>query len=106
MTETEKINNVITLCGIDVTQDIVTLYLADAKEAILRRIYGTREIPSTDIPQRYEMLQCKLASRYILRRGAEGEILHSENGINRTYKSVNDEDLLCEVMQCLVGIAK
>ena len=46
---------------------------------------------------RYEMLQVKLATRYFLRRGGEGEIRHSENGIDRTYGSVNDEDLLMEI---------
>ena len=43
------------------------------------------------------MLQVKLAVRYFLRRGGEGETRHSENGIDRTYGSVNDEDLLSEV---------
>ena len=30
----------------------------------------------------------------IARRGGEGEISHSENGISRTYGSVDDEDIL------------
>lgn len=30
----------------------------------------------------------------IARRGGEGEIAHNENGINRSYGTVNDEDIL------------
>ena len=51
------------------------------------------------MPAEYEMLQCELAARYFFRRGGEGEITHSENGISRGYGSVNDEDLLMEVIQ-------
>lgn len=80
------------------TDALVGVYLNDAKAAILRRLYPFG-IPETviDVPPIYEMLWCKLAARYFLRRGAEGEKLHEENGINRQYGSVNDEDLLSEV---------
>ena len=80
------------------TDTLVTVYLNDAKAAILRRLYPFG-IPSdvTAVPSIYEMLWCKLAARYFLRRGAEGENLHGENGIERRYGSVNDEDLLSEV---------
>ena len=44
------------------------------------------------------MLACKLAYRYFFRRGSEGEQIHNENGIHRHYGSVNDEDLLREIM--------
>jgi hypothetical protein len=30
----------------------------------------------------------------IARKGGEGEIAHSENGISRTYATVDDEDIL------------
>jgi hypothetical protein len=56
---------------------------------------------SFEVPEKYEMLQCELATRYLQRRGGEGEITHNENGINRTYGSVNDSDLLQEVMQVI-----
>ena len=53
---------------------------------------------SNSIPTDYDVLQCQLAARYFLRRGGEGEVTHSENGINRTYGSVNDSDLLQEIV--------
>lgn len=100
MTEAEKIETVQALVGFDemATSQLVGVYLADAKDAILRRRYPFGVPESYDISQ-YDYLQCKLAMRYFLRRGAEGEIAHNENGVNRTYGTVNDEDLLREVLQ-------
>lgn len=101
MTNAEKITTVKTLVENDAaaTDAVVTVYLKDAEAAILRRLYPWG-IPATvtDVPSEYEMLQCKLAMRYFLKRGAEGEYIHDENGTNRHYGSVNDEDLLSEVV--------
>ena len=82
----------------------VSVYLTLAEESILSRLYPIKrptleQGESLTVPPEYEMLQCRLASRYIVRRGGEGEEVHNENGINRSYGSVNDEDLLMEVVQ-------
>ena len=100
MTDNEKVMAVQTLVGDEqATSDIITLYLAVARDAILNRLYP-HGIPDTEmlVPTRYEYTQCKLAARYFLRRGAEGEITHSENGIARTYASADDADILNEVL--------
>ena len=100
MSATEAIQIVQTLLENDpsATDALVSVYLQDAQAAILRRLYPFG-VPSdvTAVPSIYELLWCKLAARYFLRRGAEGEIVHEENGINRQYGSVGDEDLLREV---------
>ena len=99
MSETEAIQIVQTLVENDpsATDALVGVYLQDAKAAILRRLYPFGGYADAGIPPVYELLWCKLAARYFLRRGAEGEIVHEENGINRQYGSVGDEDLLREV---------
>lgn len=76
------------------------MLLADAQEAIFLRMYPFG-VPDdvTDVPPRYQILQCKLAARYFFRMGAEGEKVHMENGMHHHYDSVNDADLLQEVMQ-------
>lgn len=101
MTNEEKIAMVQTLVDndSDATTALVNVYLNLAKSAILNRMYPFNMPESADVPSKYEVLQCQLASRYFLRRGAEGEASHNENGINRVYGSVNDEDILREVMQ-------
>lgn len=100
MSDTEKITIVQTLVSNDpeATDAVVSVYLKDAEAAILRRLYPWGLPDDATVPSEYEMLQCKLAMRYFLKRGAEGEYIHDENGTNRHYGSVNDEDLLQEVV--------
>jgi len=97
MTEAQKVTMVQTLVENDATatHDTVLVYLSLACHKMLERLYpfdtGKTE---SDIPERYETLQCELAARLFLRRGGEGETSHEENGVNRTYGSVGDEDIL------------
>lgn len=103
MTTAEKIANV--QARVDdsrATDAVVTVLLDDAKAAIYQRMYPFG-IPDdvVDIPPRYENLQCRLAARYFVKLDAEGESIHIENGTHMHYGSVNDADLLQEVMQVI-----
>ena len=99
MTDAQKIAYVQALVNdSEATDALVTAYLTKAEAAILQRRYPFGVPDSYNISQ-YDIIQCDLAARYFLRRGAEGEITHNENGVNRTYGSVNDDDLLSEVVQ-------
>lgn len=101
MTDAVKIETVQTLVEHDeaATDAVVSVYLEKARAAILRRLYPWGQWTNeTTVPLKYEMLQCELASRYFLKKGAEGEYIHDENGVNRHYNSANDEDLLQEVV--------
>jgi len=106
MTSAEKITMVKTLSG-ETTDATVGVYLSLAENAVLNRLYEayTALPDGATVPARYEIIQCQLAARYLDRRGAEGEKVHNENGISRTYDSVDDSDLLgrvtplCEVPQ-------
>lgn len=99
MTDAEKLTYTITLCDSDpeATEALVTALLTKAKLAILTRRYPFGYPESAEVEQRYEGIQCELAARYFFKRGAQGETSHNENGINRTYGSANDEDLLGEI---------
>lgn len=98
MTLTDKITMAKALIGeSEAADELVTAHLADAEAAILRRRYPFGVPDGAMVESIYDMLQVKLAVRYYLRRGGEGEISHSENGIDRKYGSVNDEDLLMEI---------
>ena len=102
MTTAEKITNVQARVGNvkEATDALIAVYLDDAKDAILHQRYpfGVPEAV-TDVPQRYEVIQCKLAARYFLRQGVEGQSVSIENGIHKHYESVDDEDLLKQIMQ-------
>lgn len=97
MTSAQKTERVLLLIGNDpdATEELIEVYLDDAKDAIMHRAYpfGTPE-DAYEVPEKYHALQCKLALRYYLRRGGEGQNISIENGVHRHYDSVNDEDLL------------
>lgn len=97
----EKITTVRTLLDNDpqATDGLLEILLKDAEYTILNRMYPFGIPEDTYVPDAYEMMECRLAQRYFLRRGAEGEIVHNENGVNRTYQSVNDEDILRNIIQ-------
>ena len=97
MTEAQKITMVQTLVENDAnaTDTVVPVYLNLACGTMLERLYPfDSDKTATDIPERYDMIQCELAARYFLRRGGQGEINHEENGVNRNYGSVDDADIL------------
>jgi hypothetical protein len=97
MNDAEKTAMVQTLVENDseATAEIVAVYLALACNAMLERLFPYDSGKTAEnIPPRYDSLQCELAARYFLRRGGQGEISHEENGINRTYGTVDDEDIL------------
>lgn len=100
MTINDKIDMVKTLVDGDAeaTDSLVTVLLQLAEDSILARLFpfGVPEEGYT-VPAQYDMLQVKLAQRYFLRRGAEGETLHIENGIHRDYETADDDDLLKNV---------
>ncbi len=98
MTDKEKIKRVQLLIGdTSATEEVVSVYLDLAKGAMLKRLYPFDTTHDT-LPIRYDNDQCELAVRMYNRRGAEGEILHNENSINRKYGSVNDEDILSRLV--------
>ena len=68
-------------------------YLSLSKEIILSRLYlfGLKE---TEVPDNYEMTQLEIAAFLLNKRGAEGEVTHSENGISRTYENAGVPDSL------------
>ena len=97
MTGSEKTVMVRTLVENDAeaTDAIIAVYLNLACNAMLERLYPYDSTKTAeDIPERYDTIQCELAARYYLRRGGQGEINHEENGVNRQYSSVDDEDIL------------
>ena len=86
---------------IRITEDVKDNELEDilesAKAVILSRRFPFGEQP-TEIEPRYNDLQIRIAVDMFNKRGAEGEIAHSENGVSRTYSSASvSEELLREI---------
>ena len=96
MTEIEKL----ALCRVMVEQpdtaegwsdDVLNAYLSIAGQKIINRAYPYDDTVK-EVPRRYGVLQCEIATYLLNKRGAEGEVSHSENGINRTYENADVPD--------------
>ena len=102
MTNAEKIALVKTIVDDSRATDAdITVYLTLAEDAMMQRIYPFGRGTQTTIPAEHEVLQCRLAAQMYLKRGAEGEIVHIENGVHRHYFSTADDDLLSQLTPCV-----
>jgi len=100
MSDSAKIARVKSLVGNDATatDEVVSELLDQAEDAILGVMYPLiDDFGQFSIPAKYSSLQCDLAARYFARMGANGEVTHNENGINRSWGSPDDADLLRKV---------
>ena len=71
--------------------------LESAKAVILSRRFPFGEVPD-EIENRYKDLQIRIAVEMYNKKGAEGQVSHSENGISRSFASASvSEDLLREI---------
>lgn len=89
MTSEKKLSTVKKLLEINDTEndEVLSAYLAMAGDAILRKMYPFKEIDTKIVPDRYSLLQCDIAVYLYQKRGAEGEMTHTENGITRVYEN-------------------
>ena len=78
-------------------ENLLNDLIETAKNAILSRRFPYGELPDAVEP-RYEDLQFRIALDLYNKQGAEGEKVHNENGISRTFESswISDQ-LLSEV---------
>jgi hypothetical protein len=85
------------------TEEVLLTYLNVAGHKIINRAYpyGTEE---TEVPARYEFLQCEIAAYLLNKRGAEGQLIHSENGISRSYGSADVPEAMLNAVTPMVGV--
>lgn len=99
MTELEKAELLQTMCERTLTATEMTAFLAIAKNVVLNRMYPFG-VPTgvTEVPARYAEKQVIIACFLLNKVGAEGETVHNENGINRTYGGADvPADMLKEI---------
>ena len=78
------------------TDAVLDGVLADAEALILNRMFPFGYPEGTSVPPRYERIQVQLAVELYSKRGAEGQVNHSENGISRSW--AEKSPLLSRVM--------
>ncbi len=87
-------------------EDLLAELLSSAEAAIMARRFPFGYDDDTEMPEQYSDLQLRIAMDLYNKIGAEGQLSHSENGVQRTYESSwISESLLAEVVP-KVGVAK
>lgn len=106
MTEQEKLNLLKAIIGDSTETNIVlSTYLKIAGDKIVNKAYPYSN-DVTEVPKRYEILQCEIAAYLINKRGAEGQTSHSENGITRSYENADIPTSMLRSVTPHVGIIK
>ena len=103
MTDNEKI---LILQSMADESDYQTLlaYLSLAAEIVLNRCYpfgGGEEVPA-----RYCRKQIEIACYLLNKRGAEGQLTHTENGISRSYESASVPESMLKDIIPFCGLIK
>ena len=88
----EKLQQLKIMLGIDGTDEdeLLSLLLTQACDRIVGVVYPYKDTSDMELPPRYGFLQLEVAERMYNLRGAEGEKEHIENGVHRTYESIED----------------
>ena len=87
-----------------VADELLLTYLEDAKGIILNKRYPFGYPEGTEVEPKYETVQVKMALELFSKRGAEGEVSHSENGISRGYESASVSPSLLNMVVSKVGV--
>lgn len=98
----DKLKVLIGLSGYD-QDELLTALLLLGEQKILDRLYPFDDT-MTSLPSRYVSKQMEIAAWLYNKRGAEGQVAHSENGINRTYKSADIPESLLAGVTPKVGV--
>jgi hypothetical protein len=69
--------------------DVLKFELMAAETMILNKMYPFGYDEGVVIPTRYERLQIKLAIELYSQRGADGQVSHGENGIQRQWPALS-----------------
>lgn len=101
MTEAQKIERLrVLIDDQDEADNVLSAYLSIAGDAILNQMYPYKtDYTGLEVPDRYVSVQLKISSYLLLKRGAEGQIQHIENGVHRNYGSADiPKDMLKDVV--------
>lgn len=99
MTVSDMINELRAMTESDEADTVLLTYLDAAGNVILNRMYpfldNDTDYSEMEVPARFHNKLIRIAAFLMNKRGAEGETIHSENGINRHWK---DADVPTEML--------
>jgi hypothetical protein len=105
MTDTEKLTYLRAMIGGSDTDEVLSTYLVVAGKKIIARAYPYDDTV-TEVPDKYDTLQCEIAAYLLNKRGAEGQTQHTENGISRQYENADVPSSMLKVVTPHCGVIK
>ena len=105
MTLNEKIAILRSIVGSDDDNATYAAYLALAAKAVCNRCYPFDKT-RTEVPREYEMDQIEISAYLLNRRGAEGQLSHSENGISRSYEAASIPESMLKRITPYCGVVQ
>lgn len=103
MTTTERCGYLTVMSG-ETDTNVLLTYIELATERVLNKMYPFGIPENATIPSKYEFTMLEIACYLINKRGAEGQVSHSENGIARTYESASVPKSMLKSVISHVGV--
>lgn len=104
MTNIEKVQAVSLLIAPETANtDLLELLIKQAESIILNRRYPYGIPVDATVPAHYEQVQIRIAVELYSKMGAEGQISHKENGIDRVWESADISPSLLKQIIPLCG---
>ena len=105
MSESEMQNMLKGMTG-ETDENVLSTYLLLAKNVVIGKAFpfsdGTEEVPT-----QYLTTQVEIAAYRLNKRGAEGEVAHSENGVSRSYENGDiPSTLLWRITPMAMGVTE
>lgn len=101
MTDAEKLAMLKKLTE-ETDDDVLSTYLFLAKNVVLSKAYPFGD--GEEVPAKYDSVQVEIAQYMYDKRGAEGEISHSENGVSRSYEDGDIPPTLLRRITPMAGV--
>ena len=90
MTNEEKIERLAVLISPDTASaELLNVLINQAEGIVLNRRYPFGPPEGATVPSMYEHIQLQIAVELFSKMGAEGQVEHSENGINRKFEAAD-----------------
>lgn len=99
MTDNEKLDALRAMVGGSDSDTVLSTYLNLAGRKIIAKAFPYKASEVTTVPVQYEYLQLEIAAYMLNKRGAEGQVTHTENGVQRQYE---DADIPSSMLRAIV----
>ena len=102
----ERVYKTVSVMAEEPNLDVVSAYTELAYNKILHLLYPFAEAEDHDLPEEYTAVLIEAAVYLLSKRGMEGQLSHSENGVVLTYGSDDLPLYLTSQIVPYVGVIK